>query len=118
MSSTVSPTPNSIIEYLERLKPFERLFHKRVDAALFFANKGIPVFPLHTVKNGVCTCRNAQKCKSPGKHPLHKNWQEEATTDPEKIKRMWTANPQANIGLAMGSGVIGVDIDVKNGKDG
>ena len=118
MSSTVSPAPNSIIEYLERLKPFERSFHKRVDAALFFANKGIRVIPLHTVINGMCTCRKAEKCRTPGKHPMHKNWRKEATTDPEKIKRMWTASPHANIGLAMGNGLIGIDIDVKNGKDG
>ncbi len=118
MSSTVSPTPNSIREYLEHLKPFERQFIRRVDAVLFFANKGIRVIPLHTVINGICTCRKAEKCRTPGKHPMHKNWQEEATTDAEKIKRMWTANPHANIGLAMGNGLIGIDIDVKNGKDG
>ena len=118
MSSTVSPPPNSVKEFLEQFKAFEMSFMKRVDAALYFADKGIRVFPLHTVKNGICTCRKAQTCKASGKHPIHKNWQDEVTTDPEKIRRMWLAKPDANIGLAMGNGLVGIDIDVKNGKDG
>ncbi|QRF75293.1 hypothetical protein Thermo_00787 [Thermoplasmatales archaeon] len=118
MSSTVSPPPNSIQEFIEQIKPFARHFSSRVEAALYFADKGISVFPVHTVRNGKCTCHKGESCKNPGKHPMHKNWQDEATTDPEKIKRMWLANPDANIGLAMGNGLIGTDIDVKNGKDG
>lgn len=82
------PPPNSSQIFLERLKPFEKTFETRVNAALFFAEKGIPVSPLNTVKNGVCTCRKAIECKSPGKHPMHKNWQGEATTDTNRIKRM------------------------------
>ena len=118
MSSTVSSSPNSITEYLEHLKPFEEVFSKKVDAAIFFASRDIPVFPVHTVKEGSCTCRNAENCKSPGKHPIHKNWKSEVTTEKEKIKRMWLANPDANVGLAMGNGIVAIDIDVKNGKDG
>ncbi len=118
MSSTVSPPPNSAKEFIEQLKPSEVALTKRVDAALYFASKGIQVFPLHTVKKGICTCRQAENCKAPGKHPMHKNWQSEPTTDLEKIKRMWLAHPNANIGLAMGSGLVGIDIDIKNGKDG
>lgn len=118
MSSTVSPPPNSIQEFIEQLKPFERHFPSRVEAALYFADKEMPVFPLHTVRGGRCTCRNDKSCKAPGKHPLHKNWQDEATIDPEKIKKIWLANPDANIGLKMGNGLVGIDIDVKNGKDG
>ena len=118
MSSTVSPPPNSVKEFVEQYKTYEVSFTKRWEAALFFAGKDIPVLPLHTVKNGTCTCRKAEKCKTPGKHPMHKNWQDEATTDPEKIRRLWLANPDANIGLAMGHGYVGIDIDIKNGKDG
>lgn len=118
MSSTFPPTPNSITQYIENLKPFEKMFNKKLDAAVFFASRGIPVFPLYTVKNGMCTCRKAENCRTPGKHPMHKNWQEEATTDPEKVRRVWMADPYANIGLAMGNGLLGIDIDVKNGKDG
>lgn len=118
MSSTVLPQPNSVKEFIEQFKAFEKSFTRRMDAALFFAGKGIGAFPLHTVKNGVCTCRKADNCKTPGKHPMHKNWQNEATIDLEKIRRMWLANPDANIGLAMGNGLVGVDIDIKNGKDG
>ncbi|MFG1449606.1 MAG: phage/plasmid primase, P4 family [Thermoplasmataceae archaeon] len=118
MSSTVSPPPNSVKQFIEQFKASEIKFTRKVDSALYFAGKGIGVFQLHTVKNGICTCMKGEGCKSPGKHPLHKNWQNEATTESDRIKRMWLANPNANIGLAMGNGLIGIDIDVKNGKDG
>ena len=118
MSSAGAKLSNSVKEFLEQFKPFESSFAKRVDAALYFANKRIRVIPLHTVKNGICTCRKAEKCGTPGKHPMLKNWQKEATTDPEEIRNMWLANPFANIGLAMGKGLVGIDIDVKNDKNG
>ena len=41
----------------------------QLDAALFYARKGLKVLPVHSVKNGVCSCAN-QKCESPGKHPM------------------------------------------------
>ena len=118
MSSAVSPPPNSVSEFVESFKPFEKKFIRRVDAALYFADKSIPVFPLYTVRDGNCTCHKGEGCRNPGKHPMHKNWQNEATTDPEKIRKIWLVHPDANIGLAMGNGLVGIDIDVKNGKDG
>ena len=36
----------------------------------------------------------------------------DATTDPERIERWWTATPDANIGVATGSLLV-VDLDVK-----
>ncbi len=72
-----------------------------LDAALAYAEAGIPVFPL-----------------APGKkNPITKNGVKDATTDPEKIRHWWRINPQANIGVPMGlvSGIIGVDIDYKDG---
>lgn len=42
-----------------------------------------------------------------------------ATTDPAQIDRWWTAQPSANIGIACGpSGLVVVDLDVHDGKDG
>ena len=68
-----------------------------------YAAAGIPVFPLHWVKqDGNCSCRQGAMCTAKGKHPRIKNWNEEATTDPEKIKSWWSKTPSANIGIPMG----------------
>ena len=52
------------------------------------------------------------------KVPLAKGWQDQATDDPEAVARLWDARPQANIGVATGGGIVVVDVDRKDGKDG
>ena len=69
-----------------------------LEHALKYAKMGLAVFP----------------CLEKGKSPAFKNWQQNATTDPEAIKTVWTRNPQLNIGIATGSkssGLVVVDID-------
>lgn len=72
-------------------------------AALAMAESGWHVFPLR-----------------PGrKEPLTAHGQNDATVDPDQIRRWWTATPSANIGLACApSGLYVVDIDVSEGKNG
>lgn len=42
-----------------------------------------------------------------------------ATNDPEKINQWWTERPKNKVGVAAGaSGIVVLDIDVKDGKDG
>ena len=41
----------------------------------------------------------------------------DATTDAAKIKAWWTEHPQANVGIACGSGLLVVDIDPATGGD-
>lgn len=93
-------------------------------AALEYADHGYPVVAIHGVRNGKCTCGNPE-CKSPGKHPIYdKNLQphgpKSAATDAEKIHKLWTKYPFANVAIATGkaSGIDVIDIDVKNGKSG
>ena len=46
--------------------------------ALKYASAGIPVFPLHWIKqDGNCSCRLGAMCNGKGKHPLIKNWGED-----------------------------------------
>lgn len=73
-------------------------------AALEYAEQGIPVFPLwHDTKA-----------------PITKNGFKDATTDLSVINGWWTSNPKANIGIPTGevSGLFVVDVDVKNGASG
>jgi hypothetical protein len=70
-------------------------------AALRLAAMGLRVFPLN-----------------PGeKTPAISNWPKLATTDPAAIERVWSRGAY-NIGVAMGQGWLGLDIDMKHGKDG
>lgn len=106
-----------------------------LDWALFWASQGIPVFPLHEVYNGICTCSCTKKCKngshkcgseceSKGKHP---RWNrddlprgvENATTGFLQIRAWWRCWSTANIGGAMGreNQLVALDFDPKNGGD-
>jgi len=110
--------------------------------ALMWAAHGIPVFPLHEVYDGVCTCTCTDhwrkkegkwvmlcegnnhfcgsECGNKGKHPRTdrkiglQNGLKIASTDPEKIKVWWEKYPTANIGGRM-LGKLGIDVDPKHG---
>jgi len=74
------------------------------DNAIEYASLGLPVFPI-----------------APGlKVPLIKEWQNLATTDERQIMRWAREAPNANVGILTGprSGVLVVDVDVKDGRDG
>lgn len=49
------------------------------------------------------------------KRPLRSGWQQEATSDPEKIASLWTHTPDADVGVATGQGVAVVDVDFGHG---
>jgi excisionase family DNA binding protein len=74
----------------------------RLSTALRYAEAGLPVAPMHGLKNGSCTCGN-DDCKRPGEHPRTPNGIADATTDPGKIKEFWTKWPSAKIGIATGA---------------
>jgi hypothetical protein len=70
-------------------------------AALRLAAMGMRVFPL-----------------KPGeKTPAIDSWQKWASADPAFVERVWSKGA-FNIGVAMGGGWVGLDIDRKHGKDG
>lgn len=74
------------------------------EAALAYAEHGWAVFPIE-----------------PSTKRPYKGTQgfRDATTNPEQIARWWGAEPDAWIGLALRpSGLIAIDVDCNNGKDG
>ena len=79
----------------------------KLAAALAWAQRGFAVFPLR---------ENSKK-------PVHdEDWNSIATTDPERIRQLWTDlvtkyEHNYNIGCACTDMVV-IDVDIKDGKDG
>lgn len=88
----------------------------RLDAALSYAARGWHVFPVHSVRDGACSCGDAE-CDSPGKHPRTDHGCLDATTDEDRIRAWWAEWPDANVGIGTGeaSGIVVLDIDAKSG---
>jgi len=78
-----------------------------------YAAAGFKLFPVHSVENGICTCKDGRACQNPGKHPRVSEWQKKATSDMKQIDAWWKRWPEANIGIATGegSGLAVVDVD-------
>ena len=90
----------------------------QMEAARAYARRGWRVLPVHTGKDGTCTCGRAG-CDSPAKHPRTAHGAKDATTDETQIRAWWTTRPNGNIGIATGteSGIVVVDLDPRNGGD-
>ncbi len=79
----------------------EKIPEEPLDAALWYAARGIPVFP----------CRPA-----PDKSPLTRHGFQDATTDPEQIRAWWIEHPDASIGVPTGVRFWVLDEDVAPDK--
>jgi len=91
-----------------------------VGVAVEWARMGVPVLPCYTVEGGgSCSCGNLS-CASPGKHPISKfvpHGVMDATTDVQSLRQFFALYPDANIGLAMGHGLVALDLDPRHGAD-
>ena len=85
--------------------PRNHLAYNLLASALYYAQRGLRVIPI---------------TPSESYPPLITEWQHKATCDPKQIKEWWATWPEANVAIATGvaSGVIVVDVDMKNGKNG
>jgi hypothetical protein len=88
-----------------------------LDAALGYAARGIPVYPVcwpHPTSGGAtlgCSCPRGRLCDRPAKHPLTRHGATDATCDPAQLERWWARWPQANLGLATGVVFDALDVD-------
>jgi hypothetical protein len=88
-----------------------------LEAALGYAARGIPVYPVHWPGPGpggarlACSCPRGLACERAAKHPLLRHGVREATTDADRIGRWWHRWLQANVGLATGVVFDALDID-------
>jgi hypothetical protein len=102
-----------------------------VDHALALAARGFPVFPVWSMAGDHCSCRDHDFCKpgrgkhadctpercdlcSPGKHPITPRGHNNASTNPDQIRKWWELAPFANIGINPPPGVIVVDVDPRH----
>jgi putative DNA primase/helicase len=85
------------------------------DAALEYAREGLAVLPLHSPRGGGCSCR--RPCTNVGKHPRTKHGLNDATTDPDVIRRWWKTWPDANVAIRTGavSKLAVLDVDPRHG---
>jgi Bifunctional DNA primase/polymerase, N-terminal len=87
-----------------------------LDAALFYAERGMKILPSHYVKEDK---KGNPLSEEDWKKPPLDGWPSGATTDEEQIKKWWKRWPDALIGHRPGdSGCVVFDIDMKDGKDG
>ena len=89
-----------------------------LESALAYASFGWAVFPVHSIRDGRCTCGRPD-CASPGKHPLTRHGFRDASTDSAIIAVWWKRFPWANIAITTGdiSGrLMVIDIDCKPDK--
>jgi hypothetical protein len=88
-----------------------------LDAALGYAARGIPVYPIHWPRPSPggaslgCSCPRGSDCDRPAKHPLVRHGVKDATTSPAQLERWWQRWPQANLGLATGIVFDALDVD-------
>ena len=83
-----------------------------------YARRGWRVVPIYGIVNGICECPKGAACRTAGKHPRIKDWETACSSDEAKVSQWLTRWPASNIGIAFGAGVIDIELDTKNGKNG
>jgi Bifunctional DNA primase/polymerase, N-terminal len=88
-----------------------------LDAALGYAARGIPVYPVYWPRRSsggaglACSCSRGRSCGRPAKHPLVRHGIHDATTNPTQLERWWRRWPYASLGLATGVVFDALDVD-------
>lgn len=86
--------------------------------ALHYAKQGLLVFPVHTGKNGKCSCAKSD-CTSPAKHPRTIHGLKQASKDLHLVQSLFSSFNylSANIAVCTGkeSNLIVVDVDCAKG---
>ena len=85
-----------------------------LEAAVWYAEHGIPVLPCHNIReDGSCSCLSPA-CRDGGKHPRTLHGKDDATTDLEQVRHCWSMFPEANIGARCSAFVV-LDVDPRHG---
>lgn len=104
----MEPTTEKVAAVFAGLPPAPATMRK---VALYYAEQGWHVFPLHTAREGRCSCGD-EGCQSVGKHPRTKHGLSDATADVRIVGQWWNTWPDANVGFHPGpSGIVVLDLD-------
>ncbi len=77
-----------------------------LNSATTYIDRGWRVFPLHTItSSGKCTCRSPT-CQQKGNHQIRPAGMRGATTRLRDILEWWEDDPDANIGIVTGAGLL------------
>lgn len=87
-----------------------------VAASLAYVDGGVAVLPLHSWRDGMCTCKSPT-CHSPAKHPLTRHGKDDATLDKGVLSEWWARWPGMNLGGVPPKGVVVLDVDPRNNGD-
>ena len=63
-----------------------------LQAALRYAEAGLPVLPVWGLRGKACACPKGARCQTPGKHPIGNDWPKRATTDPQQLRLSMRVN--------------------------
>ncbi len=92
------------------------------DEALYLVSIGVPIIPLCSPTHRGMGEVHRQRCNSPGKTPLLKDWPKWSSTTKENVidwfREANKTHANINIGVPLGapSGMIGIDIDGQEGE--
>lgn len=83
-----------------------------------YAARGWHCVVCHGANGQVCTCSKAEKCGTPGKHPLLTDWPNKATTDEDELSEWLDGSKRRNLGVLLGekSGIIDIEYDCEEGR--
>ncbi len=106
--------PGTIIPMTRQARPVTAGRVSQQGAALAYARNGWRVFPMYACDAGGCCCGLAD-CPGLGRHPRTLNGSRDATTAEHVIERWWRQEPQSNIGIATGRGLLVIEVDPHRG---
>lgn len=106
---------------VEDLRRQQVAFAERVNGwyELEFGGGAVLLHPVIDMPSGgvACGCKKGASCPSKGKHPVRTGW-ESAEPEPADSFGRGSATLNANVGARTGRGLLVVDLDVRDGKDG
>jgi hypothetical protein len=79
----------------------KRMHEQGLEAALYYAECGWRIFPLHWTRKRRCSC-GRKDCSTPGAHPVSEAWAAEATTDSGVVDTWQDFVQMPNIGVVTG----------------
>ncbi|WP_172254916.1 bifunctional DNA primase/polymerase [Saccharibacillus deserti] len=89
-----------------------------IEQAKDYAHAGFHIIPMCPADHAGMSARHIEVCRSPGKRPLIRGWQNAGIPSDAEIEKWFRKWPQANIGMALGQqqGFVAIDLDGDFGR--